>query len=562
MLAKAQFALLVSVAFVAAGCADRIPTEPTSTDAQFNRVAGAPWSPCYKDVGAAFGVSYECASFQVPLDYERPNGAVISLAVVRLPAADPANRIGSIILNPGGPGGSGVDFALSFGPVAGLFWGQAVRDGFDIVGFDPRGVQRSTGIKCFGNERQASQVFAPVAFPLTPEEEALFMAGDALLAGQCAQRGNKVSDHMATADVARDMDGLRDWLGDDQITYVGLSYGSYLGVTYANLFPDRVRALVVDGVLDPIAWANVDGAVPFSTRLRSDAGAQATLERFFELCDAAAAGNCALAPDSKDRFAALADQLLTAPIPITDPASGQTVLFTYQDLIGSTLGTLYNPFSYATGAQLMALLEAQASAAAVGAAYGELERVNGLVNKRGFPNYVNFAEAFPAVACEDSNNPASYAVWSSEGAAADADSYFGRIWTWASSPCAQWPLADGERYTGPFTAATANPVLAIGNLYDPATRYEGAQTVRALLPNSALLSVDVPGHTSLGASACAGYLTGQYLLDPSLASAIDGLLCPVEFNPFDLVAASAGAQSMGASLRAQLLPHIAYRPLR
>jgi hypothetical protein len=241
--------------------------------------------------------------------------------------------------------------------------------------------------------------------------------------------------------------------------------------------------------------------------------------------------------------------------------TGEQFLVTYQELIGFTLGSLYDAFAYAEFAELVAALEALASPEAIGAALARLDAASGLVNKRGFPHYENFVEAFPAVACEDGNNPSDYAVWSAQGAAADETfGYFGRLWTWASSPCAQWPLDDPGRYLGPFDADTANPVLVIGNLYDPATRYEGAQTVRDLLSNSALLTVDVPGHTSLGASACAGFLTGQYLLDPG--DAADGF-CPVEFNPFDLAAeTSASATGLFPGLRARLLPEIAYQPMR
>ncbi|MPZ62333.1 MAG: hypothetical protein GEU93_13775 [Propionibacteriales bacterium] len=138
------------------------------------------------------------------------------------------------------------------------------------------------------------------------------------------------------------------------------------------------------------------------------------------------------------------------------------------------------------------------------------------------------------------------------------------MWTWGSSPCAQWPLADDDRYLGPFNADTANPVFIIGNLYDPATRYEGAQTVRGLLPNSALLTVDMPGHVSLGASGCAGFLTGRYLLDPSVATGIDGTVCPQEFNPFDLVAedpATASSPDLAPKVRAKLMEQIGYRPM-
>ncbi|MPZ62332.1 MAG: alpha/beta fold hydrolase [Propionibacteriales bacterium] len=365
------------------------------------------WSPCYKDVGAEFGVTYECAQLNVPLDHDEPAGAQVQLALVRLPARDQDARIGSILLNPGGPGGSGVDFALFFGPFAEFIWGPEVRDRFDLVGFDPRGVGRS--IKCFGNERQALEALTPFTFPLTPAEEQIRADGDGLLAEQCDRRGNRIGEHMSTANVARDMDLLRSAVGDEQLTYVGLSYGTYLGVTYANLFPDRVRSVVVDAVLDPHAWANVDGQVPFSTRLRSDQGAQATLDRFFELCEAVAPGNCAFAPNPAQRFDALAQRLLAEPVRFTDPETGEPVAVTYQDMIGETLIGLYDPFEYAAVAELLAVLESVASPGTE-ASPAKRQRAAQFVNKRGVPHYQNFVESFPAVACSDSNNPTDYAV--------------------------------------------------------------------------------------------------------------------------------------------------------
>jgi pimeloyl-ACP methyl ester carboxylesterase len=510
------------------------------------------WSRCYREISAQFdGLPYECATAQVPVDYDAPNGATMQLALLRVPARDPEHKIGSIFLNPGGPGGSGVDFALDFGPAVEFLWGPEVRDRFDIVGFDPRGVGRSTPLRCFGNLRQSTQVIPPVAFPMTTEEEAFFEAADALLAEQCSQRGNKPAAHMSTANVARDLDLLRAAVGDAQLNYVGLSYGSFLGTTYANMFPDNVRSVVVDGVLDPIAWVNAEGTIPFSTRLRSDEGAQETLDRFFVLCDEPGS-DCAFGPDSAQRFADLTDRLRTGPIVFTDPFSGEEAVVGYQDVISGVLGALYDPFIYRDLAVVLAAVEAGTPAALDAAGAG----LAGYVNKRGFPHYPNFVESFPAVACEDSNNPNDYAVWSAEGAAADAEfGYFGRPWTWASSPCAQWPLVDADRFVGPFTADTDHPVLVIGNLYDPATRYEGAQTVHGLLGGSALLTVDVPGHTSLGLSLCAGAKTGEYLVDPAAAADIDGDTCG-GVDPFHLDTTAAAAQGQ---LRHQLLSVIAGR---
>src|SRR2546426_1364297 len=163
-----------------------------------NAAPGAPsisWSSCNRDLGP-----FECGIVQVPLDYSDPSDAAISIAVVRLPAADPTHRIGSLFINPGGPGGSGVDFALFAAP---FLFSSEVRAKFDIVGFDPRGVARSTALRCFGNAKQWTPVFTSFAFPSTPEEEAVWQAADLFLDGACAQRGGKIIDHMATADVAR-----------------------------------------------------------------------------------------------------------------------------------------------------------------------------------------------------------------------------------------------------------------------------------------------------------------------------------------------------------------------
>src|ERR1044072_3516343 len=147
---------------------------------------------------------------------------------------------------------SGVDFTLFAGP---FLFTDEVRARFDLVGFDPRGVARSTALRCFGNQKQWAPIFTPFAFPLTAEEEQIWMAADLYLDSNCAQRGGKIIDHMSTANVARDLDVLRQAVGDAKLSYYGVSYGSMLGQTYANMFPDNFRALVIDGGLDPAARA-------------------------------------------------------------------------------------------------------------------------------------------------------------------------------------------------------------------------------------------------------------------------------------------------------------------
>ena len=515
--------------------------------------SGLRWQPCHGEAGPDF----ECATFKVPLDHDRPRGRNISIALVRLPAADPQQRQGSIFLNPGGPGGSGVEFVLALGAV--LFTDD-VRARFDLVGFDPRGIINSEPLRCFRTFDQSLSVLPPFPFPTSPDEEALVAQLDMQLNRACQRRGRPIVDHMATADVARDLDLLRRAVGDSELNFVGYSYGSLLGVTYANMFPHRVGAVVVDAVLDPIAWTtgrgNEAATLPFSTRLRSDVGAQATLEEFFRLCDEAGPERCAFAPDSAGRYAALAERLRATPVEVIDPETGEPFIVGYADLIGGTLGALYNSAEWPFAAETLAMIEAAAGQpAALDAA------TSGAILRAREP-YPNFVEGFPGVACSDSINPDGHAFWSVAGSAADEQSgYFGRIWTWASSPCAVWDGFDDDRYLGPFNRDTANPVLVVGNLFDPATRYEGAVLVNELLPNSSLLTVEGWGHTSLFLSLCVDDVTSQFLTDRITPA--PGTTCSQDVGPFEPVAArTAGEVIERQDARAEALSHIELFPGR
>lgn len=501
----------------------------------------ANWSPCFRNFGP-----YECASVSVPIDYDRPSGAKTQIPMVRLRAADPALRQGSLFINPGGPGGSGIDFVVFAGPA--LFT-QDVRDRFDLIGFDPRGVIRGDPLRCFGTPRQWGPYFTPFAFPMTDEEVDAWVTADRYFIDACARRDDAMLDHMSTANAARDLDRLRQAVGDEQLTYYGLSYGSMLGQTYANMFQDRFRALAIDGVMDPIAWttgAPGEEDLPVTTRLRSDIGAQDTLGEFFRLCDDGgdacplAAGDGAAA-----RYAALADGLLEDPILIEDPFTGGLFEYNYSILIADTSRTLYDSFFWPDFAHFLASLESHASPAAVGRALAavrgtsaltqsseQLSRsAGGYIAKRGFPTYMNFIEGFAGVMCLDSDNPTSYDAWVEAGVEADAaHGYFGRMWTWASSACAEWPGEDDDRYAGPFDTATDNPVLVVGAKWDPATRYEGAVIAHDLLPNSALLTVDSWGHSSLFQSACADEAIAAYLI--SVATPAPGTVCTQDRVPW------------------------------
>ena len=502
-------------------------------------VAGVPglrppvidWQPCVENETA------QCAQLAVPLDYDRSAGATIDLALARLPATDPAGRIGTLFVNPGGPGGSGVDLVLGAGePIS-----RAVRGRFDIVGFDPRGVAGSTPLTCFDTEEQQQAALPSWPFPVGAGQIARQQLLDRRLASACARRGGVVIDHMSTADVARDLDLLRAAVGDQRLSYLGFSYGTQLGTVYANLFPQRVRAVVLDGVVDPVAWTvgTPDRSdLPFSTRLRSDKGAQSTLEQFFLRCDRAAvdddpATDCRFGPDARARFARLAGQLRAAPLQLPDSST-----FGYADLVGSTLGALYAPAVWRDLAELLAMA-AQRSPVRVLAARRDLAGQLGVdpATRRVHPRAAGVSqsiEGFAGVSCSDSRNPAQEQAWprAADWASAHAGGYFGAIWTWASSPCQPWPGHGQDRYLGPWSARTAAPVLVVGNYYDPATRYLGAVRVASSLPGSRLLSYAGWGHTVFlfGGSDCVDAAISAYLVEGVLPA--PGTVCRPEFDPF------------------------------
>lgn len=498
------------------------------------------WTDC--------GDGLQCATARVPLDYDRPTGPTITLALAKLPATDPAHRIGTLFINPGGPGGSGVGFVRS----AASIYDPAVLARFDVVGFDPRGVAGSTPVRCFDSAAEQAQFFADVPpFPVRRAEVARYIRTYVEYGRRCAATAGPILRHMSTANVARDLDLLRQAVGDRQLTYAGYSYGTYLGNTYANMFPGRVRAMLIDAVLDPERWATGqfgDGfRVPFSTRLHSDDGAFATLGAFFRTCTAAG-DRCAFsAGDPAAKYAALARRLRREPLVLTDPG-GSTFTVTYAVLVDQTLGALYAPAQWPdlAGAlqQLTDLADPAARPAAVSS--GTRALLGGFDGRPGYragaAEEVPFDDAFAAVSCSETDNPTNPAAWPRAAAAADRRfPYFGREWTYVSQACATWPAHDADRYAGPFDHRTANPVLVVGTRFDPATRYQAAVEVSRELPGARLLTLDGYGHAAVAKSACIDAAEARYFVDGELPAA--GTVCPSDRQPFDPAPTAATARA-------------------
>ncbi len=483
------------------------------------------WTSC--------GGGFQCGRATLPLDYDDPGGSTVSVSVIRLPAGDPSRRIGSILINPGGPGRSGMA-AVRSGATQVL--PPEVLARFDVVGFDPRGVATSSPFRCFSSPAAQAGFYAGMplwpTFPVGGPEQGTYMAKMKELGQRCLQRNAALIGHMSTANVARDMEQLRRALGDRALNFYGASYGSYLGNVYANLFPNRVRAVVFDSVIDPVAWATGRGdasTTPVFLRERSDRGANDTLGQFLQLCEQGGPrcsfSSAAPGGSPGHKLGVLLEQARRGPIVVPTPQGPQAV--TYTEIVGLILGHLQDPGTWPDLADnLQPLFEAGQAPATVVTPAGLSSAAVGAAAL----SYDNELESLLAVTCSDSTEPRYPLAWVRAADAADRNGLFGSSWAYLSEPCATWPANDPDRYGGPFTARTAAPILIVGTRYDPATWYGNATTVSQQLPGSRLLTVDGWGHVALGRSACLGAHVARYLISGTLPPA--GTVCSPDSRPF------------------------------
>ena len=548
----AAFALAASLASLPGPltAAAKAPAASKTSTAEKKRADAVPtpklrWYRCYDYA--------ECVTVKLPRDYDRPKGAKVELALLRVKARNQKRKIGSLFVNPGGPGGSGTEFAL-FSP---FLFGDTVLERFDIVGLDPRGTNFSDNVQCFANPGEQQAFFQSLPngpFPYLKSEETAAIKAYRTFGRECSTTGKPLSVSMSTAEVARDMDVLRRAVGDTHLSFLGFSYGSYLGQVYANLFPDRVRAVAIDGVLDPGAWAGTSATrnVPMSDRLRSADGASKALVEILRRCDRAGGASCSFAiGDPVKNFELVAQRLKAKPFTSEDPDTGETSRYGYPELVSELLFYLYLPFGYQliadTLSQLLIITEPPASGRARASSIRQ-QALRALAELRseardlsggpvtpgryGFPYNSSF-DGFASVACTDSLNPRELADWPTYAANAERRvKHFGRLWTWNVAMCASktWTGKDEDAYRGPWDRRTANPVLVVGNYWDPATNYAGAVKASQLLPNSRLLSSDSWGHTAYGTSECVTTAVEAYLV--SLKLPAKGTVCVGDDQPF------------------------------
>lgn len=479
-----------------------------------------------------------CADALLPLDYDEPDGPKISLRLARY-AVDPDDRLGTVFVNFGGPGVAGATIIRTSG--FGAVLRAALGNHFDVIGFDPRGIGDSRPqFRCFETqEERAAFLGAYPIFPYTDEQERPYFDAYTGMAEQCVARNQPLAAHMSTADAARDLDLLRQAVGDAKLTYLGFSYGSYLGNTYANLFPDRVRAVVIDGVLNPLIWT-------IGRQVSSDRVAVAAVfDEFLRLCDEAAEQDIMLCPLSypdgaRATYDALAAALRESPIVFPE------FIYSYDFLIADSNGCMYDPAAWPYCSMVFAFLASAAHGepgAAAKALAARAEMVARLQANREDPAYDNGFDASYGVMCSDTKYLSPFAAFAALDGWVEKGSIFGPLWWWISVPCANWPLAE-DRYAGPWTANTAAPVLVVGNYFDPATAYAGAIAATKWLKNARLLTYAGWGHTATMLNQCVANHVGRYLATGTLPPV--GTVCPANPSPF--LAAEAASATAGKGL--------------
>jgi pimeloyl-ACP methyl ester carboxylesterase len=431
------------------------------------------WSGC--------GGGFQCAKLKVPLDYRKPSGTRIQVSVIRLRASG-AKRLGSLVTDPGGPGVSGVDFVRAAGKT---LFPTRIRTRFDVVGFDPRGVGGSAPVRCFTGA-QFDAYYALDATPDTQAERRQLDLAQRAFARNCQTNSGKLLPHLGTPDAARDMDVLRAALGESRLTYLGFSYGTYLGATYADLFPTRVRAMVLDGAMDPTksgAELASGQGVGFDTAFTS------FLKDCFKHKD------CPFRTHKLTPALKRVDALLkrTDRAPLRNSTDGRQVneAIVTRGIIQSLYSPLYWPYlrqAFARGfkgeGEIFLFLSDQETKRQVDATY---------------PNDI---EARLAVNCLDHPSARRTALKASKSKRIPV----------GTDPCDYWPVKS-RSVPRALHAKGSGPILVVGTVRDPATPYVWAKSLTRQLAKGVLLTYDGDGHTAYGGpSKCVNFAVDRYLI--------------------------------------------------
>jgi len=438
--------------------------------------------------------SFECAKVQVPVDYTHPDGPKLSVALVKVPASDPSKRIGSLLVNPGGPGGSGIDLA------EGNPWPADIHERFDIVGFDPRGVGRSSPLDC---HRTLAEMYHSDPTPRTAQQTSHLLQESRTFVRNCATAYKALLPHLGTRDVARDLDRIRVALGESKLNYLGYSYGTSIGQVYADLFPTHIRAMVLDGIVrlgQPGLEAATDQGLSF----------EKNLEAFEKGCTANPP--CALGSDPAAVVSRVQAKVEAAPI----AAPGQD----------RPLGP--GEFQLGVGEALYSQAEWTALATALkqadqGNGSGLVRLADAYLERNPDGTYPNGFEIYFAVSCLDWSWPHDPAAVLAAGrAASKAAPHLGEGTVTDYVRCAYWPTP--SQPLTPPKAIGSPPIVVVSTTNDPATPYVDGVALARRLPQGVLITHRGNGHTIYAqGDACVDDAVNTYLI--TLKPPPNGLVC-------------------------------------
>ncbi|GGM75065.1 proteinase [Dactylosporangium sucinum] len=455
-------------------------------------IAPADWKPCPEAYKAVFpsppqNVTFSCATVKVPQDWEHPkDSGTFDVALVRGRSTTQRDRVGSLFINPGGPGASGFDY----GVYRSVYLPAEVLRRFDVIGFDPRGVGRSSPVKCFSNADLDAN-FGIDPDPVSDEQFQQSVTLARKLAQSCGTKYGDALRYYSTEQTARDMDALRAAVGESQLTYLGYSYGTLLGAVYAQLFPKNVRALVLDGAVDP-TLSTQDSAE------KQAAGFELAFNNFATWCRANAT-SCPIGPDARAVVTKAIADSRTAPV-----AGKGGRKATAGWVFTAVVSSLYSESSWRELAQAMQDLRS-------GNADGLFKLADSYAERDPSGNYTNMFDANAAVGCADSDDTPTV-----EQARALQSQWRQKYPLFGGSLalnliCAQWP---GKRDPYPAGAATGSaPIVVIGTLGDPATPYEQAPALAKMLGVGTLVTWKGEGHTAYPKTGCIIDAVNRYLID-------------------------------------------------
>ena len=472
------------------GTWETTPSTAPSPTTGSTEPAAAPieWSSC---AGGA------CGRLVVPLDgtgavppAAGTAGKTIELALLKVPAREPDQRIGSLLVNPGGPGASGIDLARE----SSRFLPASVSDHFDVIGWDPRGVGASTAINC------GDRLDYLFSGDTSPDDTAQWAALDAVskrFANACGTRtGAELLGNISTLATVHDMERIRRSLGEDQITFLGYSYGTELGAMYATLYPGRVRAMVLDGAVDPSL-----SAVESVTQQAE--GLEQGLDQFFAHCSHD--DGCPIHDDPPGVYSDVMASIEAAPMRVRD--NGEDRLLTPSEADVAVAAALYSQSSWSDLARALA-------SAQDGNGQGMLDLFDGYMRRDAHGTYGDEWSAFLAITCLDGPSLGGPGVYPAvESAATLRAPRFGAANVGLGLPCAYWSVPTAAPLPS-VSAPTAAPIVVIGTRFDPITPIAWSKALVAQLGGPAQLVVsEGQGHTSFGSgSQCLDSRVSDYLV--------------------------------------------------